>query len=86
MVNFSEEVDRNFGMKFLREEVTDSGTVDGAWIRGCCLRLSLYKATCAALFAVECRLEMENSEFRDLLVEFELREFWELEPAVWRVL
>ena len=32
MVNFYEEVDRNFGMKFLREEVTDGGAVDGAWI------------------------------------------------------
>ena len=75
MVNFSEEVDRNFGMKFLREEVTDCGAVDGAWIWGDCLRLSLYKSTCAALVAPECRLEMGNSEFRDLIVEFELREF-----------
>ena len=86
MVNLSGEVDRNFGMKFLREEVTDGGAVDGAWIWSGCLRLSLYKATCAALVAVECLFEMENSELRDLLVEFELREFWELEPAVWRVL
>ena len=86
LVNFSEEVDRNFGMKFLREEVTDGGAVDRAWIRGGCLRLSLYKATCAALVAVECRLEMGNSEFRDLIDEIELCEYEELETAVWRVL
>ena len=67
MVNFP----RNFGMKFLREEVTDCGAVDGAWFWGCCLRLSLYKATCAALVAVECLFYMENSELRDLLVKFE---------------
>ena len=86
MVNFYEEVDRNFGMKFLREEVTDGGAVDGAWIWSGCLRLSLYKATCAAFVAVEYRVEMGNSEFRDLIGESELREFWELETAVWRVL
>ena len=75
MVNFYEEVDRNFRMKFLREEVTDGGAVDGAWIWVCRLRLSLCEATCAAFYAGECLFDLENSESRDLLVEFELREF-----------
>ena len=81
-----EEIDRNFGMKFLREEVTDCNAVDGAWLWNSCRSLSLYKATCAALLAVECCLRMGNFEFRDLIVEFELREYEEIEAAVWRVL
>ena len=38
------------------------------------------------MLAVECRLKMGNFEFRDLIVEFELREYEAIEAAVWRVL
>ena len=48
--------------------------------------LSLYCATCNSMLGEECRLTMENLEFRDLLDEIGLSEFWEIESAVWRVL
>ena len=38
------------------------------------------------MLAVECRFRMGNFEFRDLIVEIDLREYEEIEAAVWRVL
>ena len=86
MVNFLLKVARNFGMKFLREEVTDCGAVDGALLCDSCRTLSLYGATCDSMLAEKCLLTMENLEFRDLIDEIGLREFWEIESVVWRVL
>ena len=86
MVNFLLKVARNFGMKFLREEVTDCGAVDGALLCDSGRMLSLYGATCDSMLAKKCRLTMGSLEFRDLIDEIEHREFWEIESAVWRVL
>ena len=58
MVNFLLKVARNFGMKFLREEVTDCGAVGGALLCESCRMLLLYCATCNSMLAEECRLTM----------------------------
>ena len=73
-------------MKFLREEVTDCGAVDGALLCDSCRTLSLYGAICDSMLAEKCRLTMESLEFCNLIDEIELCEFWEIESAVWRVL